>query len=127
MVCMTARCRRRARRTSPGPTGWRHANELASSPICCPTCAVDCAGLLKRSPYLAAIPTAIAIALAALRWLIQGSGNVYTTLAKRFYVPDPDLGWRVSGEHPIWLGLEVIGVMAGIAAGLAGAAWVIRR
>jgi len=73
------------------------------------------------------IPTGLALALAAVRWLVQGSGNVYTTLGKRFYVPDPDLGWRVSGDHPIWLGLEVIGVIAGIAAALAVAAWVIRR
>lgn len=73
------------------------------------------------------IPTGVAIALAGVRWLIQGSGNVYTSLDKRFYVPDPDLGWRVSGEHPIWLGLEVIGIMLAIAGAIVVASFVIRR
>jgi hypothetical protein len=83
--------------------------------------------VLRRSPFLAVIPASVAVAVAGLRWLVQGSGNVYSTLGKRFYVPDPDLGWRVAGADPIWLGLEVIGVLAGVTAALAAAAWVIRR
>jgi polyisoprenoid-binding protein YceI len=83
--------------------------------------------LVRRCPYLAVIPAGVALAAALMRWLVQGSGNVYTTFAKRFYIPDPDLGWRVADGGPIWVGLEAIGVLAGIAAGIAAGAWVIRR
>ena len=66
--------------------------------------------------------------LAALaRWLLQGSGNLYSTTARRFYVPDRDLGWRVSSDAPIWIGLEAIGVMIGFALALVVGAWLIRR
>jgi polyisoprenoid-binding protein YceI len=82
---------------------------------------------VNRSPFLLLIPAVIALALAVVRWLIQGSGNVYTTLAKRFYVADRDLGWRVLTDGPIWIGLEVIGAIAGVVVALAVAAWVIRR
>lgn len=63
---------------------------------------------------------AAALLASLIRWQVQGSGNLYTAIAKRFYVPDPDLGWRVSTQHPIWLGLEVcaaiIVVMLAVAA-----------
>lgn len=58
---------------------------------------------------------------------MQGSGNLYTALDKRFFVPDPDLGWRISTQHPIWLGLEVCAVIAAIAVGLALGGWFIAR
>jgi hypothetical protein len=83
--------------------------------------------VLQRSPFLAAIPAGVAVIVAGVRWLVQGSGNVYTTLSKRFYVPDPDLGWRVSDADPIWLGLEVIGGLVGVTVAVAAAAWAIRR
>jgi len=77
---------------------------------------------------LAPIVLPIAALVAALaRWQVQGSGNMYTAIAKRFYIPDPDLGWRISERHPIWLGLEVCAIIAAIAAGLGVASWVIRR
>jgi YceI-like protein len=80
-----------------------------------------------KSP-LAPIALPIAALVAALaRWQVQGSGNLYTALSKRFYIPDPDLGWRISERHPIWLGLEVCAIIAAIAAGLGAASWVIRR
>ncbi|CAN5906093.1 hypothetical protein BH11MYX2_BH11MYX2_35270 [soil metagenome] len=74
----------------------------------------------------------IAIVLASLiaslvRWYIQGSFNIYTALSKRFYVPDPDLGWRISTQHPIWLGLEVCAVLIAIAVALAIGAVIITR
>lgn len=75
-------------------------------------------------PLVAAI---IALGASLARWLTQGSHNVYTAIEKRFYVPDPDLGWRVSPEHPVWLGLEICVLIAGIIAGVAGAGWLIRR
>ncbi|HEX5062446.1 MAG TPA: YceI family protein [Kofleriaceae bacterium] len=62
-----------------------------------------------------------------MRWYVQGSGNVYTALAKRFYVPDPDLGWRISTQHPIWLGLDVCAAIAGLMLVLAVVGWWIRR
>jgi polyisoprenoid-binding protein YceI len=71
---------------------------------------------------------AIAALIGALvRWQVQGSRNLYTALAKRFYIPDPDLGWRISERHPVWLGLEVGAVIAAIAVGLLVAGWIIRR
>jgi hypothetical protein len=45
--------------------------------------------MVKRCPYLALVPAGVALVAAGARWLVQGSGNVYTTFAKRFYVPDP--------------------------------------
>lgn len=82
-----------------------------------------------RSPYLFAIAPAVALAGGLARWLQQGSGNVYTATAKRFFVPDPDLGYRPtpSGQGPIWLGLEVLAIVAAVVLGTLGAAWVIRR
>lgn len=80
-----------------------------------------------RSPFApVAVPLAALIA-ALVRWQMQGSGNVYTAPEKRFYIPDPDLGWRVSTQHPIWLGLEICAIIAAIAIGLAVGGWVIRR
>jgi hypothetical protein len=61
------------------------------------------------------------------RWYVQGSHNLYTALAKRFYVPDPDLGWRVSTQHPIWLGLDACAAITGLTLLTAGAALVIHR
>jgi hypothetical protein len=83
--------------------------------------------IVSATPFLAIVPAVIAIAAALARWAIQSSGNLYTALDKRFYVPDRDVGWRVAGDGPIWLGLEVIGGMAAFAVGIAVAAWVIRR
>jgi polyisoprenoid-binding protein YceI len=80
-----------------------------------------------RSPFApVALPVAALIA-ALVRWQLQGSRNIYTAFDKRFYVPDPDLGARVSPEHPIWLGLEICAVIAAIAVGLVVGGWIIRR
>lgn len=72
------------------------------------------------------LPLAALIA-SLVRWVMQGSGNLYTATHKRFYVPDPDLEWRESSQHPIWLGLEVCAIIAAIVVGLAIAGWFIRR
>ena len=80
-----------------------------------------------KSPFAPAVLPIAALIAALVRWQVQGSRNMYTALDKRFYVPDPDLGWRVSAEHPIWLGLEVCAVIAAIAVGLAAAGWILRR
>lgn len=74
-----------------------------------------------------ATPACAAVVAAAARWLVQGSGNVYTATERRFYVPDPDLGWRVAADAPVWLGLELLAVLAAAAAGLVGAAWLVGR
>lgn len=80
-----------------------------------------------RSSF-APVAVALAAVIASLvRWTLQGSNNFYTALDKTFYVPDPDVGWAVSDRHPIWLGLEVIGILAAVAAGLAVGGWIIRR
>ena len=80
-----------------------------------------------RSPLWTAVPALVALLAAVARWVVQGSGNVYTALDKRVYVPDPDLGWRVAAHGPVWLGLEAIAVIAGVAVGVALAALLLRR
>lgn len=84
-------------------------------------------GEVVRSAFAPVVLPLAALIASLVRWLTQGSGNVYTALDKRFYVPDPDLGWRVSDQHPIWLGLEVCAIIAAIAGGLAVGGWIIRR
>ena len=78
-------------------------------------------------PLWATAPAAVALLAAATRWLIQGSGNVYTATTKRFYVPDPDLGWRVSPGGPFWIGLELVAIIGAVVVGVAVAALIVRR
>ena len=80
-----------------------------------------------RTPYLAVLISLAALIAAGVRWLLQGSGNVYTATSKRFYVPDRDLGWRVIEGGQIWLGLEAIGILTGITVAMAIAAWWLLR
>lgn len=83
--------------------------------------------VMPRTPFVFAIAPAVAVGAGGARWAMQGSGNVYTAVHKRFYVPDPDLGWRVQAGGPLWLGLEVLGILLAITVGALGAAWLIRR
>ncbi len=69
----------------------------------------------------------VALVASLARWALQGSGNLYTAIDKRFYVPDPDLGWRISDVHPIWLGLEVCAIILAIAVGLLIGGVVIKK
>lgn len=80
-----------------------------------------------RSPFAPVVLPIAALIAALVRWLMQGSYNVWTSLAKPFYVPDPDLGWRLSSERPTWLGLEVCAVIIGVIVGLVVGGWIIRR
>lgn len=80
-----------------------------------------------RSPFAPVAVALVALIGALARWGLQGSRNFYTALSRKCWVPDPDVGWSISGQHPIWLGLEVIAVVAAIAAGLAVGGWIIRR
>lgn len=82
---------------------------------------------MARSPWWIAAAPVVALGAAVVRWLIQGSGNLYTATSKRFYIPDPDLEWRVAKTAPLWLGLEIIGVMFGVVVGIAAAIWLLRR
>jgi polyisoprenoid-binding protein YceI len=79
------------------------------------------------SPFAPVVLPIAALIAALLRWQLQGSRNLYTAFAKRFYVPDPDLGWQISPRHPLWIGLELCAVIAALAAALAIAGWWIRR
>ena len=76
---------------------------------------------------LVALAPAVALVAGGVRWLMQGSGNLYTATSKRFYTPDPDLGWRVAKGGPVWLGLEVLAAIAAVTVGTLGVAWLIRR
>ncbi len=79
------------------------------------------------SAFAPALVVAVSFAASLVRWYFQGSSNIYTALAKRFYVPDPDLQWRVSSQHPIWLGLDICGVLVVLALALAAGGVLIRR
>jgi polyisoprenoid-binding protein YceI len=81
----------------------------------------------SRAPYWAVLPPVLALAASAARWLMQGSNNLYTTPGKRFYLPDPDLGWRIAPESPVWLGLDAIAALAGFTAALGVVAWFVRQ
>jgi polyisoprenoid-binding protein YceI len=94
---------------------------LAAARVCGTNIAVP------RSPFLPVLGPLVGLVASLARWLLQGSGNVWTALAKRFVIPDPDLGWRPSQLHPIWLGLDVCAVIAAIAVGLVLGALIIRR
>ena len=82
---------------------------------------------MSRSAWAPVVLPVAALIACLIRWYLQGSHNVYTALEKRFYVPDPDLGWRISTQHPIWLGLDVCAGIAALTLALAGAAFVIGR
>ncbi len=82
---------------------------------------------LVHSPFAPILLPLAALVGALIRWYVQDSHNVYTALEKRFYVPDPDLGWRVSTQHPLWLGLDAGAVIVAIALALVAAGFVIRR
>lgn len=80
--------------------------------------------LSVKTPFL---PPAAALIASLVRWWLQDSGNLYTAVEKRFYVPDPDLGWRVSTAHPVWLGLDVCAVIAALALAVAVGTYLLRR
>lgn len=69
-----------------------------------------------------------AAGLAGLRWALQGGGTVYTDFSRGSYVPDPEAGWRFVAEGPIWLGLDTIAVLSGLAVVLAAVGyWTAKR
>jgi polyisoprenoid-binding protein YceI len=82
---------------------------------------------VPRSPYWAALVPVLALLGGGVRWLVQGSGNLYTATSRRYYVPDPDLGWRVVSEGPLWLGLEILAAIAALGVAVALAALLIGR
>lgn len=83
---------------------------------------------LKRiNPYWAVAVPAAALAAAGVRWALQGSGNLYTDIDRRFYVPDDAIGWASSRTGAVWLGLDSLAVMALLVAAVAVAGWLIRR
>ncbi|MBZ0236635.1 MAG: hypothetical protein K8M05_30185, partial [Deltaproteobacteria bacterium] len=82
---------------------------------------------MALSPLWTTVPAAVALGAAVTRWLVQGSGNVYTATTKRFYVPDPDLGWRVAAGGPFWIGLELVALIGAVAVAVAAGAVLVRR
>lgn len=80
-----------------------------------------------RSAFAPVVVAFVAVIASLVRWAMQGSWNIWPVLEKKFYVPDPDVGWAISDQHALWLGLAVIAVLAAIAAGLAVGGWIIRR
>lgn len=83
---------------------------------------------MLRSPFAPLLLSVVALVASVIRWVVQGTGNVYTSFAQRFFVPDPVFDWRVSSQQPLWLGLEAIAVVTGFtAAVLVAALWIRRR
>jgi polyisoprenoid-binding protein YceI len=80
-----------------------------------------------RSPFAPVLLPLAALIASLIRWYVQGSHNLYTAVDKRFYVPDPDIGWRVSTQQPIWLGLDACAVIITLATAVAAAGFMIRR
>ena len=80
-----------------------------------------------RSAFAPVAVALVAVIASLVRWMMQGSQNLYTSLSKSFYVPDPDVGWALSDRHPLWLGLEIIAVLTAVIAGLVVGGWIIRR
>lgn len=64
---------------------------------------------------------------AAIRWWAQDAGNVYTDLGRRFYLPDPDLGWRLGPATSLFLGLDAVGALFGLAVAIAVSTALLRR
>ena len=63
-----------------------------------------------------------------MRWGWQGTGNLYSALSHRSYVPDTVAGWRLTDTGPIWLGLDVVGALAALSlAVLVAARWLDKR
>ncbi|WP_428262883.1 YceI family protein [Haliangium sp.] len=80
-----------------------------------------------RAPLGPPAVAAVALFAGVARWLWQGSGNLYTAAEKRFYVPDPDFGWRVADNAPPWLGLDLLAGLFGLTLALIAAALLIAR
>jgi polyisoprenoid-binding protein YceI len=80
-----------------------------------------------RSAFAPAFVSLAALIAALVRWWLQGSGNVYTAVRKRFYVADADLGWTVSDDSAIWLGLEVCALVLAVTLALFIEGWIARR
>lgn len=75
----------------------------------------------------AGLPIGLALASAAatgLRYGLQGTGNIYTNTARAFYLEDPILGWSVTRERWVWLGLDALGVVLAVALGTIAVAWL---
>lgn len=83
---------------------------------------------MTRSPFAPLALPLIALIASVVRWLVQGTGNVYTSFHQRFFVPDPTFDWKESSQHPLWLGLEAIAVVGGLlVAVLVAALWIRQR
>lgn len=79
-----------------------------------------------QSLFWALGPTGLALIAGLVRWLAQGSGNTFTAMSRRYYVPDSLLGWRVVHDGPVWLGLDVLAILFGVLVAVAIAAWWLR-
>ena len=51
------------------------------------------------------------------RWLMQGESVMWTDIARPFWVQKGLLGWVETDERWVWLGLEGLGVVAGVVLG----------
>ena len=80
---------------------------------------------LRRAHVVAPVAIAVAAAgLIGLRYGAQGAGNVYTDTARAFYLEDPVLGWTLTHERWLWLGLDALGLVLTLGLGTLAMAWL---
>src|SRR5262245_42960552 len=79
------------------------------------------------SPLGCLLLPAAAFLAALARWLLQARGNLYTDLAARYYIPDPDIEWRVVENGPVSLGLDAVAALGAYALALGLALFLVRR
>jgi polyisoprenoid-binding protein YceI len=70
---------------------------------------------------------AVAVLAAFGRWLLQERGNLYTDASTTYYVPDPDLDWRVVENGPVSIGMDAIAVLFCFGVALFVALLLLRR
>ncbi len=78
-------------------------------------------------PQIVTVPAALGTALAALRWVLQGGGNLYSDGSREAYVPDPVAGYRLVESGPLWLGLDIVAGLAVTTAAVGAATWWLAR
>jgi len=74
-----------------------------------------------------ALVPCLAALLGLVRWLWQGTSNLYTKLSLQPYLPDADLGWRRSEDSHLWLGLDVIAICLAVAFGVVVVTYFVRK
>ena len=77
--------------------------------------------------YWSALLSMLACMASVARWMMQGSENLYTDFGRDFYIPDPDLGWRLVTTSRLWLGLDAVLLLLLCACAVAAGTFLLVR